>query len=118
MEFSKIELNGEPAAFSSTASKLLIAGPEEAGKHELHISYRAFPDQAVYFIGWRDSLPGNEQIWTQGQGKDTSHWVPVVDRMGEKVVFDLSILFETGYELVDPVEDIQLYAQAAYELTT
>ena len=100
MEFIRVELNGAPAAFRSTSAKLLVAVPEQAGTHELRISYRAFPAQAVYFIGWKDSLPGNEQIWTQGQGKDNSHWVPVVDHMEEKVEFDISVLFETGYEVV------------------
>ncbi|MEM9647601.1 MAG: M1 family metallopeptidase [Bacteroidota bacterium] len=39
------------------------------------------------------------QIWTQGQGKYTSHWLPSFDDMTEKVEFDLSIIFNSGYEV-------------------
>ncbi len=100
MEFEAVRLNGQPAAYTQTDGKLRIEAAGEAGTHELLIAYRAFPRQAVYFIGWRDSLQGNEQVWTQGQGKDSSHWVPVVDLMTEKVEFDVSILFEAGYQVV------------------
>lgn len=100
MDFSRVELDGDPAAFSTPSGKLLVKAPGKAGTHELYISYRASPSQAVYFVGWKDSLPGNEQIWTQGQGKDSSHWVPVVDHMEEKVEFDITILFEPGYQVI------------------
>ncbi|MDX1333583.1 MAG: M1 family metallopeptidase [Robiginitalea sp.] len=100
MEYSRVELNGQPAAYRTTSGKLVIEGPEQGGRHELRISYRAFPAQTVYFIGWKDSLVGNEQIWTQGQGKDSSHWVPVVDQMQEKAEFDLTVLFDSDYQVV------------------
>ncbi len=47
-------------------------------------SYRATPKQTLYFTG--------DQIWTQGQGKYTSHWLPSVDEMNDKIEFDLTIL--------------------------
>lgn len=100
MEFSSVELDGKPAAFSTTSSKLIVKAPHKAGKHELYIAYRATPRQGVYFLGWKDSLQGNEQIWTQGQGKGSSHWVPVVDQMEEKVEFDITVLFEPGYQVI------------------
>ena len=100
MEYSSVELNGQPVAYSSTTGNLLVKGPGQGGRHELRITYRAFPAQTVYFIGWEDSLVGNEQIWTQGQGKDSSHWVPVVDQMEEKAEFDLTVLFDSDYQVV------------------
>ena len=100
MEFRRVELDGKPVAFTATSGNLSLKAPGEAGKHELFISYKAYPAQAVYFLGWKDSLQGNEQIWTQGQGKDSSHWVPVVDRMDEKVEFDVTVLFEPGYQVI------------------
>ena len=100
MEIRQVELNGRPAAYSTFPGKLLVEAPQQAGTHRLRIYYTAFPTQAVYFIGWKDSLEGNEQIWTQGQGKDSSHWVPVVDQMEEKAEFDLTVLFEPGYQVI------------------
>ncbi len=46
--------------------------------------YVASPKQAMYFTG--------NQIWTQGQGKNTSHWLPSIDDMNEKIEFDLSVI--------------------------
>ena len=43
---------------------------------------------------------GNGQIWTQGQGKYTSHWLPSLDDMNDKIEFDLSITFDFQYQVV------------------
>src|SRR5690606_19262861 len=40
-----------------------------------------------------------EQIWTQGQGKYTSHWLPSFDDMTEKIEFDLSLVFDGRYQV-------------------
>ena len=100
MEFERVILNGQPVAYQSDKGQLRIQGPKKKGTHKLYITYRAFPKQTVYFIGWKDDVAGNEQIWTQGQGKNSSHWVPVVDDMQEKMVFDLSIRMDSTFEVI------------------
>ena len=55
-------------------------------KQKLRITWATQPKQTMYFVG--------DQIWTQGQGKYTSHWFPSFDDMNEKVVFDLTV--QTG----------------------
>ncbi len=52
--------------------------------YTVSFSYDATPKQALYFTG--------DQIWTQGQGKYTSHWLPSLDDMNDKIEFDLSIV--------------------------
>jgi aminopeptidase N len=44
----------------------------------------AKPKQTMYFVGSESN--DNVQIWTQGQGKYTSHWFPSFDDVNEKVV--------------------------------
>ncbi|MGB5507332.1 M1 family metallopeptidase [Robiginitalea sp.] len=100
MEFEDVILNGQPVAYRSDNGQLRMQGPRKMGTHKLHIAYKAFPEQTVYFIGWKDDVIGNEQIWTQGQGKNSSHWVPVVDDMQEKMVFDLSVRMDSTYEVI------------------
>lgn len=100
MEFEQVLLNGRAVPFRSAGGKLNLKAPKQKGEHELWISYTAFPEQTVYFIGWKDSIQGNEQIWTQGQGKDSSHWVPVVDSMEDKVIFDLTLRMAPEYEVI------------------
>ncbi|WP_203256796.1 M1 family metallopeptidase [Hyunsoonleella ulvae] len=60
------------------------------------------PKKAIYFIDWKgnDSIKDNRQVWTQGQGKYTSNWMPSIDDMNEKIEFDINISFVEGYEVI------------------
>ena len=51
--------------------------------YTVNFQYRATPKQALYFTA--------TQVWTQGQGKYTSHWLPSLDDMNDKIEFDLEI---------------------------
>ena len=54
--------------------------------------YTSYPKKALYFI--------NDQIWTQGQGKYTSNWLPSIDDVNDKIEFDLTITYKNGYEVL------------------
>ncbi|WP_282075552.1 M1 family metallopeptidase [Maribacter aquivivus] len=101
MDFSKVELDGKKIDFTATKKTISIKHKFKKGdSHKLIIEYIAKPKQTVYFIGWDDELEGNEQIWTQGQGKYTSHWLPSFDDMEEKVEFDLTIEADKKYQVI------------------
>ena len=63
------------------------------GTNTLTFNYSAQPKQTLYFIGEGDDL----QIWTQGQGKYTSHWLPSFDDVNEKVIFNVSVDFSHDF---------------------
>ncbi len=66
--------------------------------YRVYFDYSAMPKKALYFVSKNsDSI---NQIWTQGQGKYTSNWLPSFDDMNEKVEFDLSITFQNDYEVI------------------
>ncbi|GAA3606112.1 M1 family metallopeptidase [Flavivirga amylovorans] len=67
--------------------------------HRIQISWFAKPKKALYFIDWKHD-DGNKQIWTQGQGKYTSNWLPSIDDMNDKIEFDLTITFDKDYEVI------------------
>lgn len=67
--------------------------------HSIELSFKTRPKKAMYFMDW-DYPDGNKQIWTQGQGKYTSNWLPSFDDMNEKVEFDLSISFDKRYQVI------------------
>ncbi len=101
MEFSSVMIDDRRPRFSYDGKRLSIFKRLSAGKsHELRLSYRATPKQALYFLGWEDDVPENNQMWSQGQGKYTSHWLPSFDDMNEKVIFNLCIVFDASYELI------------------
>ncbi|MCL6273230.1 M1 family metallopeptidase [Muricauda sp. 2012CJ35-5] len=100
MLFSEITLNGKAVAHNNSGKQFSIKAPKKIGEYQLGLSFKAKPKQTVYFLGWEDSIDGNEQIWTQGQGKYTSHWLPSLDNMNDKLEFDLSFLMEAPYKVI------------------
>ncbi len=54
------------------------------------------PKKALYFLKRKNQW----NIWTQGQGKYTSHWLPSFDDVNEKMTFDLTFVFEDDYTIL------------------
>jgi aminopeptidase N len=98
MVFSNVKLNDGAVKHLNTQKQLQIIFPFKKGKNTLTFNYLAKPKQTMYFIGSIEK--DNLQIWTQGQGKYTSHWFPSFDDVNEKVVFNLDISFDKEYEVV------------------
>lgn len=75
--------NLEKIAVSYDNDKVLLKGNFKSDSiYTARFSYTATPKQALYFTG--------DQIWTQGQGKYTSHWLPSLDDMNDKIEFDIT----------------------------
>jgi len=69
---------------SASGKKIWLIGNFRKDKtYDVSFSYTASPKQTLYFTG--------NQIWTQGQGKSTSHWLPSIDDMNDKLEFDLTL---------------------------
>lgn len=101
LHVAAVLLDAKPIPFTNTGKTIVIRHPFTPGnQHFLTITYTATPQQTLYFVGWEDNDPSNNQVWTQGQGKYTSHWLPSFDTMNEKVVFDLQIRADTAYTVV------------------
>ncbi len=102
MEFEKVLLNGEKVNYYYNDSKLLIIDEfKESNQDTLSLSFEAKPKQAMYFINWNyDDVDVRKEVWTQGQGKNTSNWMPVIDDMREKTIYDLKISFKNGFEVI------------------
>tara|TARA_R110002051_G_scaffold325867_1_gene432512 strand:+ start:39080 stop:41143 length:2064 start_codon:yes stop_codon:yes gene_type:complete len=101
MKFLGVHFNGKKVNYKNNGEQIIIYKKLKKGSdHSLTVQYTAIPEQTVYFVGYDDAVQGNEQIWTQGQGKYSSHWVPSFDDMNEKVVFDISITFDSRYQII------------------
>ncbi|MGB7842757.1 MAG: M1 family aminopeptidase [Salinimicrobium sp.] len=100
MDFQEVLLNGQKVNFSNDGKNLWLTGNFSKSKdNQLLIRYTAHPKQAMYFINY--GKDGSDlQMWTQGQGKYTSHWMPSFDDTSEKVEFDLSIDYKAGKEVI------------------
>ncbi len=85
-------------AVASTADKIWITGDfDPQNTYKIHFSYTAKPKQTLYFVGLEDDVKTNDQIFTQGQGKYTSHWLPSIDDMNDKIEFDISLIVPKYY---------------------
>ncbi|WP_437395329.1 M1 family metallopeptidase [Flagellimonas lutimaris] len=101
LEFSSVFLDDAKIDYDYNGRKITIKKKlERGGNHTLKLEYVAKPKQTVYFLGWDDGVRNNEQVWTQGQGKYTSHWLPSFDDMTEKVEFDLDIILKQDYTVI------------------
>jgi aminopeptidase N len=85
--FSDVMINGKLVKYKNSGKTLDLFYGFSKGKNKLTFQYIAIPKQTLYFIGQDD----NRQIWTQGQGKYTSHWLPSFDDVNEKVIFGITI---------------------------
>jgi aminopeptidase N len=93
MNFNNVMINGKSVQFKNSGATLDVFEGFKTGKNNLAFDFSAKPKQTLYFIGEGDDL----QIWTQGQGKYTSHWLPSFDDVNEKVIFNVSVEFRNDF---------------------
>lgn len=98
MTFTDVKINGKAVNHKATAKEFLLFEGYEKGTNVLEFSYEAFPTQTLYFVQ-KDNYQ-DVQIWTQGQGHYTSHWLPSFDDVNEKVVFNLGVRFHKDYTVL------------------
>lgn len=98
MTFDKVKINNKEVNFKSTDKEFLLFEGYKKGENILVFSYEAFPVQAMYFV--QKNYYEDVQIWTQGQGKYTSHWFPSFDDVNEKIVFNLDVTFHKDYTVL------------------
>ena len=96
MYFSDVAINGTPVNYKNNKKELILFEGYKKGCNEVSFSYKAMPKQTLYFIG----VGEGKQIWTQGQGKYTSNWLPSFDDVNEKVIFNISVIYESEFDVV------------------
>lgn len=106
MAFTNVRINGVKVQSANNKKQLLLFEGFRIGDNTLTFDYEAFPTQTMYFVNWdfiRENAKPEDiqgQIWTQGQGKETSHWLPSFNDPNEKAVFSLDITFEKSFEVI------------------
>ncbi|AWA30275.1 aminopeptidase [Flavobacterium magnum] len=93
MSIMDMTVNGRHARFKNSGKQILLFEGFRKGANKVAFAFKAFPKQALYFTGRGES----QQIWTQGQGKNTSHWFPSFDDVNEKVIFNMQVI--TGIDV-------------------
>lgn len=104
IDFSDLRINGKTVNFKNSRKALKLYEGFKKGKNKLTFHYKATPKQTLYFLGEETEL----QIWTQGQGKFTSHWLPSFDDVNEKVIFNLSVKFDDQFTVLSNGELVKI----------
>lgn len=69
--------------------------------HVIELDYTASPRKGIYFIGWNDKTGrSRKQIWTQGQGIDNRHWIPMYDLPNDKVTSEVVVTIDSKYRVL------------------
>lgn len=96
MDIKNVTLNGKPIDYSYNQKHIVVKYKFKKKHNSLKFEYNCQPKQTVYFTEYFDQ----KQIWTQGQGKETSHWLPSFDDVNKKIVFDISIKYHKDYQVI------------------
>lgn len=117
LTYKSILLNDKEISFYTKKGKLWIIKDFHISKNNvLKIEYEAFPKKAMYFVGWDNGAP--DQVWTQGQGKYTSNWLPSFDDVNEKIEFDLKIQVKKPYQVIanGKLTNIEILSPSGYNI--
>jgi aminopeptidase N len=98
MNFTDVELNQKEIQFTTNGKQIILISSFKKGINNISFNYVARPKQAIYFVGSEEN--DNIQIWTQGQGKNTSNWLPSFDDVKEKVIFNLEVVVDSKYQVI------------------
>lgn len=96
MNFKAVLINGKPVNYKNNNKELILFEGFKKGKNKVSFEYKSTPKQTIYYTGIGDG----QQIWTQGQGKYTSHWLPSFDDVNEKVIFNISINYNKKFSAI------------------
>lgn len=87
----EVFLNGNLVKSDYNGERILLRSRfRESDTINLRINFTSEPKKAMYFIDATGDGSWN-QIWTQGQGKYTSNWLPSIDDMNDKMLWNLQI---------------------------
>ncbi|HYG16555.1 MAG TPA: M1 family metallopeptidase [Bacteroidia bacterium] len=105
-------LDGKDVKFTTSKDGITV-WPSSAltwdKEHTLVFEYNAQPKRGLYFIGWnqpeekldqRNPWHIRRQVWTQGQGIDNRHWIPMYDDANDKFITETVVTFDKKYKVL------------------
>ena len=103
MQYEKVMYHGKELNYTSTSTGITLRFPKTlkvGGRDSVCIKYHCTPRKGIYFIGWKANQGGRKQIWTQGEGEDNRHWVPMYDGLNDKMITETIVHFPAAYEVL------------------
>src|ERR1700680_4365370 len=93
LTISSARVNGKDTPFELRDDKLRVnlAQPAKAGeKFEVNLRYEGKPTTGLYFIlPDKDDPSRPKESWTQGEGEDTHHYIPIYDYPNDRTTSEM-----------------------------
>lgn len=112
-------MDGADVPFTTNSEGVVLRFKSPLSWDEVHnvvFDYTATPQRGIYFIGWNQ--PENtgkpdinyirKQIWTQGQGIDNRHWIPMYDNMNDKFITETVVKMPKPYKVLSNGKKIEV----------
>lgn len=65
------------------------------------ISYECFPQRGFYFVHPTELDPSHPyQFWTQGEGEDNKHWIPIYDYPNDKSTSEIYVTVDENFKTI------------------
>lgn len=100
----EVKFRNQPLKFNTSKDGItLLFNPALTWEtvDSIQIKYEAFPRKGLYFIGWNDATNrSRKQIWSQGQGVDNRHWIPMYDEQNDKVTSELIVDMKNPFKVL------------------
>lgn len=94
LEIQSVTLDGQPAKFATTDSKLNVTLPHAAKlgeKFQVAIHYTGQPKRGIYFVLPDKNYPNRPaEIWTQGEAEDTHYYIPLYDYPNDRTTSEMT----------------------------
>lgn len=103
MQYEKVMYHGKELQYTATSAGITLRFPKTlkvGSKDSVYIQYQCTPRKGIYFIGWKPNQGGRKQIWTQGEGEDNRHWIPMYDGLNDKMITETIVHFPAAYEVL------------------
>ncbi len=103
MNYQKVEWNGGDIDYDFNEKGIWLRPDisQNQDTNQIFMAYRCKPRKGIYFIGWDDETGlSKRQIWTQGQGIDHRHWIPHKDDQTDKMIINISVIFDKNYQVI------------------
>lgn len=104
MDINRIRIKDQDISFNHIADKLTIFLKDPISWNDtldIRIDYTAKPKKGLYFVKPDNIYPDKpNQAWTQGEGTDNHHWVPLYDYPNERSTFETILTVKQKYKAI------------------
>jgi aminopeptidase N len=105
LKIFSVKINGaEVNSYTNTGKKIEIMLDKVYSTNDTityEISYECFPQRGFYFVHPTELDPSHPyQFWTQGEGEDNKHWIPIYDYPNDKSTTEIYVTIDENFKTI------------------